>query len=110
MSQATDVFKKRSRCDPEQVYLVPSSQKGWTETTEEPISLCAPIPCSASESSPGLGFPRDGKQGARASKPRQGLQAVNEPREAARRGASTARGLGLHRTNAAACWCLRSRI
>lgn len=46
---------------------MPTSQKGWTEIMEEPISLCAPTPCSASLI-PLLDFPRDGKQGARGIK------------------------------------------
>lgn len=36
-----------------------------------------------------------------ASKPHRGLHAVNETREDARREVSTARGLGLHKTNLA---------
>lgn len=100
MNQATDFFKKQSRCDPKQVYLVPTSQKGWTETMEELISLSAPIPCSASLS-PHLdcGFPGMASRVQGASKPHWGLQAVNEPREAVRREVGTAGGLGLHKTN-----------
>lgn len=102
INQATDVSKKQSRCDPKQVYLVPTSQKGWAETMEEPVSLCAPTPCSASLS-PHLdcGFPGMASRVQVASKPHQGLQAVNETREDARREVSTARGLGLHKTNLA---------
>lgn len=47
----------------------------------------------------------ESKQGASrvqvASKPHQGLHAVNETREDATREVSTARGLGLHKTNLA---------
>lgn len=105
INQATDALK----CDPKQVYLVANSQKGWTETMEEPSSLCAPTPCSASLS-PHLAcvFPGMAGRVQGTSQPHRGLQAVNETREAVRREVGTARGLGLHKTNL--CVLVRSRI
>lgn len=47
------------------------------------------------------GFPGMASRVQVASKPHRGLHAVNETREDARREVSTARGLGLHKTNLA---------
>lgn len=67
---------------------------------EEPISLCAPTPCSALLS-PQLDcvFPGMESRVQGPSKPHQGLKAANETRKAVRREVGTAGGLGLHETN-----------
>lgn len=42
INQAIDVFKKLSRYDPKQVYLIPTIQKGWTETVGPSASVLQP--------------------------------------------------------------------